>query len=202
MSAQKWFKAGGIDPSNLLGGDFDLRDVLNRAKGLDDDAWLVAESGSGTYLLTHAELLKLRKRLLKQLGRGPSNPLIISIDELLRQSDLTPEVRLDMPGKPVIDIEKLLREVKYRSANRVLVFEPADGSIAVWQRTSPTAIPFPDEIATTIPADAAAPDDGKPGVEALPDAPDASASLEAESALSVSPGLLGDEGSPRFQCNK
>lgn len=193
MSAQNWFKAGKIDPSNLLSGDFDLREVLNRTKGLDKDAWLVAESDNSTYLLTHAELLKLRKRLLEPLGREPSDPLIISIDELLKQSDVTPAVRVDMPEEPVIDIDKLLRKAKYKSAYRVLVVEPADGSITVWQRTPPTAISSPDEPAVAIPPDAAAPDDGEPSAGALPDAPDTSASPEAESDPSDFPGLLGDE---------
>jgi hypothetical protein len=188
MSTRDWFKAGKIDPAHLLGGNLDLREVLNRTKGLNKDAWLVAKSDNSTYLLTHAELLKLRKRLLERLSRRPSDPLIVSIDELLEQSGLMPEVRVDM-SEAVVDIDKLLREAKYETTYRVLVVEPADGSIAVWQRRPREVMSFP---ASAIPPDVAAPDAGEPSFGALPDAPDAGAIPDAGADLSDFPGLLGD----------
>lgn len=193
MSIGEWYKAGKIDPANLLGGNLDLREVLSRTKGLDEDAWLVAESGNGTYLLTHAELLKLRKRLLDRFGRDTSNSPFISIDDLLDQSGVAPTVRLDMPEEPEIDIDRLLRRVKYASADRVLVVEPADGSIDVWQRTPPGAIPCPRELAETFPTGAVASDHGVPNVGELLGVADDEARSAQDAHSYESPGLLGDE---------
>lgn len=189
MGADDWFKAGKIDPANMLVGNLDLRDVLNRTKGLNGDAWITAESNNSTYLLTRAELLNLRKRIFEQFGRGPSDPLSISIDELFQQSGMTPTVRVDMPGEMVVEIGNMLREVKYKSAYRVLIVEPLDGSIAVWQRTPQVATPFPDELAAATPSDAA----HDPYVAGSAYAPGFGASREEEPDLSDSPGLLGDE---------
>lgn len=193
MSSHDWFKTGRIGPANLLGGNLDLREVLNRTKGLDDDAWLVAESDDGAYVVTRAELLKLRKRLLERLGREPADPLIISIDELLEQSDMTPAARVTMPDQPVIDFDELLGQVKYKGTHRVLVVEPADGSIAVWERTAPGGIRSPDEPAEAIPPDAAAPDHGEPDVGAMPDTADDDVRAAGDPGLHEMPGLLGDE---------
>ncbi len=136
MGSNHWFKAGKIDPANLIGGDIDLREALSRTKGLGANAWIVAKSGKTTYALTRAELLQLQKYLLKRSKGNPSNPLVISVNKLLKQVGFSPSARVSLPKNPGADLERMLRSVRKRNAHRVLVVGSPDDEIAVWQKSS------------------------------------------------------------------
>lgn len=136
MSSSHWFKAGKIDPANLIGGDIDLGEALSRTKGLGSNAWIITKSGETTYALTRAELLQLQKYLSKRANRNPSDPLVISVHKLLKKVGFAPSVHVNLPKDPDADVEHMLRSVRKIGAQRVLVVGLPDDEIAVWQKSS------------------------------------------------------------------
>lgn len=219
MSREKWFKAGNINPTNLIDEDIDLREVLIRTEGLGSNTWIITKSGETTYALTRAELLQLKKYLLNRAKRKPSDPLVVSINKLLKQVGFSPSVRVSQPKGADASVEHMLRSLQRKSAQRVLVVGAPDEEIAVWQRSMTAAGAFgssttgdpsesgsgsPGQLGSTVFfADDESSDSGvqiddviDETVESAVEDSAAELSVDIPDAVSGEPGFLGESAPP------